>query len=208
MVRAMNELSHILIVGLGNPGDDYAGNRHNIGFMAADAIADVFGFAAFRRKYKGLMAEGKIDGRKVILLKPETFMNLSGGSVAELAAYYKIDTGRIIVIHDELDLPPGKMRVKVGGGAAGHNGLKSLDQHLPDQNYKRIRIGIGHPGDRDMVSNYVLSDFAKAEREGVAELVQAVAKHIPVLIGGQDELFMTKVAADTPQNEKQTKKEA
>lgn len=190
----VNELSHILIVGLGNPGDDYAGNRHNVGFMAVDAIAAAHGFGPFRRKFKGQMVEGKIDGRKVILLKPETFMNLSGGSVAELAAYYKINTARMIVIHDELDLPPGKLRVKMGGGAAGHNGLKSLDQHLPDQNYKRIRIGIGHPGDRDLVSGYVLSDFAKVEREGVAALVSAIAIHIPLVLSGQDELFMTKVA--------------
>lgn len=190
----MTELSHILIVGLGNPGDEYARNRHNVGFMVVDAIAEQFAFPPFKRKFKGMMVEGKIDGRKVILLKPETFMNLSGGSVAELAAYYKINTARIIVVHDELDLPPGKLRVKVGGGAAGHNGLKSLDQHLSDQNYKRIRIGIGHPGDRDLVSGYVLSDFPKAERDGIATLVTAVAAQIPLILGGQDELFMTRVA--------------
>jgi peptidyl-tRNA hydrolase, PTH1 family len=183
-----------LIVGLGNPGAEYEHNRHNIGFMVVDAIADTFGFGAFRRKYKGLMVEGKIEGQRVILLKPETFMNLSGTSVSELAAFYKIPCERMIVVHDELDLPPGKLRVKMGGGAAGHNGLKSLDQHLPNSNYKRVRMGIGHPGDRDLVSGYVLSDFPKAERESVSAQVDAVAKHFPLLLDGQDELFMTRVA--------------
>ncbi len=187
-------ITYILIVGLGNPGPDYAMNRHNIGFMAVDKIADEFGFGAFRRKYKGLMIEGKIDGRRVILLKPETFMNLSGSSVGELAAFYKIPCERIVVIHDELDLPPGKLRVKMGGGAAGHNGLKSLDQYLPNSNYKRIRMGIGHPGDRDLVSGYVLSDFAKVERDMIADQCAAVAQHIGLVLDNQDELFMTRVA--------------
>ena len=188
-------ITYTLIVGLGNPGPDYAQNRHNIGFMAIDKIADEYGFGAFRRKYKGLMVEGKIDGRRVILLKPETFMNLSGASVGELASFYKIPCERILVIHDELDLPPGKLRVKMGGGAAGHNGLKSLDQHLPNSNYKRIRMGIGHPGDRDLVSGYVLSDFAKTERDMIANQCADVATHIGLVLDNQDELFMTRVAA-------------
>jgi PTH1 family peptidyl-tRNA hydrolase len=187
-------MTYTLIVGLGNPGPDYAMNRHNIGFMAVDKIADEYGFPAFRRKYKGLMVEGKIDGRRVILLKPETFMNLSGTSVGELAAFYKIPCEHMVVIHDELDLPPGKLRVKMGGGAAGHNGLKSLDQHLPNANYKRIRLGIGHPGDRDLVSGYVLSDFAKTERDMIADQCTAVATHIGLVLDNQDELFMTRVA--------------
>lgn len=189
-------ITYTLIVGLGNPGPDYAQNRHNIGFMAIDKIADEYGFGAFRRKYKGLMVEGKIDGRRVILLKPETFMNLSGASVGELASFYKIPCERILVIHDELDLPPGKLRVKMGGGAAGHNGLKSLDQHLPNSNYKRIRMGIGHPGDRDLVSGYVLSDFAKTERDMIADQCGMVATHIGLVLDNQDELFMTRVAGD------------
>jgi peptidyl-tRNA hydrolase, PTH1 family len=192
-------ITYTLIVGLGNPGDEYAKNRHNIGFMAVDAIADLYGFSTFRRKYKGLMVEGKIDGRRVILLKPETFMNLSGTSVSELAAFYKIPCERMVVIHDELDLPPGKLRVKMGGGAAGHNGLKSLDQHLPNVNYKRIRMGIGHPGDRDLVSGYVLSDFAKSGRDMIADQCGLVAKHIGLVLDNQDELFMTKVAEGTQQ---------
>ena len=190
-------LTHILIVGLGNPGAEYDMNRHNIGFMAVDAVAREYTFGPFKRKFKGMMVEGKIDGRKIILLKPETFMNLSGGSVVELAAYYKITPDRIIVIHDELDLPPAKMRTKTGGGAAGHNGLKSIDQSLGSQGYRRIRIGIGHPGDRDQVSNYVLSDFPKSERDGVDDMVRAIAKHVTVMLNGDDELFMTRVADDT-----------
>ena len=203
----MTELQHILIVGLGNPGPEYEMNRHNIGFMAVDAVASEFGFGPFRRKFKGMMVEGKVDGRRVVLLKPETFMNLSGQSVSELASYYKIPTERMIVLHDELDLPPAKLRVKIGGGAAGHNGLKSLDQHLPNSNYKRVRLGIGHPGDRDLVSGYVLNDFPKADRDWLDIQMRAIAKHLPVLLNHNDELFMTKVAADMPQSEK-TKKEA
>lgn len=186
-----------LIVGLGNPGSEYEYNRHNIGFMALDAIADKFSLTNFRRKFKGQMVEGKIEGRKVVLLKPETFMNLSGQSVSELASYYKIPVGKMVVIHDELDLPPGKLRVKTGGGAAGHNGLKSLDQHLPSNEYHRIRIGIGHPGDRDMVSNYVLSDFAKADKPWIEDLCAAIANNITNLIDGKPELFMTRVAEAT-----------
>jgi PTH1 family peptidyl-tRNA hydrolase len=189
-------ITYTLIVGLGNPGADYAHNRHNIGFMAVDAIADLYGFGAFRRKYKGLMVEGKIDGARIILLKPETFMNLSGTSVSELASFYKIPCERMVVIHDELDLPPGKLRVKMGGGAAGHNGLKSLDQHLPNANYKRIRMGIGHPGDRDLVTGYVLGDFAKSERDMIAGQCTLVAKHIGLVLDGQDELFMTRAAGN------------
>lgn len=203
----MND-AHILIVGLGNPGAEYEMNRHNIGFMAVDAIANEFGIGPFRRKFKGLMVEGKIDGRRVILLKPETFMNLSGQSVSELASYYKITPDRMIVLHDELDLPPGKLRTKTGGGHAGHNGLKSLDQHLGSTDYRRVRLGIGHPGDRDLVSGYVLNDFPKADRDWLSDQMRAVAKHFKLLLDGSDELFMTKVAGDMPQPEKKTKKEA
>jgi peptidyl-tRNA hydrolase, PTH1 family len=196
----------ILIVGLGNPGDEYERNRHNIGFMAVDAIADAYGLTAFRRKFKGMMIEGKIDGRKVVLLKPETFMNLSGQSVAELTSYYKIPVGQIIVFHDELDLLPGKLRTKTGGGAAGHNGLKSLDQHLPSTDYRRVRMGIGHPGDRDRVTGYVLGDFAKSDLDWLEPQLDAVAKHIGLLLKDEDELFMTRVAADMPVEEKKKEK--
>ncbi len=202
-----NELSHILLVGLGNPGPEYIKNRHNIGFMAIDAIAHEYGISSFRKKYKGQMAEGKIDGRKVILLKPETYMNLSGASVAELASYYKITPDRIVVFHDELDLPFGKIRLKVGGGAAGHNGLKSLDQYLGNQNYVRVRIGIDHPGDRDMVSHYVLADFAKDESAALDDILSPLAKYLPLALAGDYELYMTRVAASMPAHLDNDKKE-
>jgi PTH1 family peptidyl-tRNA hydrolase len=169
-----------LLVGLGNPGADYARNRHNIGFMAVDAIAAGHGFGPWRGKFQGQVAEGRLDGEKCLLLKPATFMNESGRSVAEAVRFYKLDLGDVIVLHDELDLAPGKVRVKTGGGTAGHNGLKSLTRYLGND-YVRVRIGIGHPGDRAKVHSHVLKDFSRAEQEWVAPLLDAIASAAPHL---------------------------
>lgn len=184
-----------LFVGLGNPGDKYAKNRHNIGFMVIDEMARTYNFPAFRSKFQGQLSEGTIDGTKVVLLKPQTYMNLSGQSVAAAAKFFKIAPARIVALHDELDLAPGKMRVKTGGGNAGHNGLKSMQAHLGTADFMRVRMGIGHPGDKDRVSGYVLSDFAKAETEGVSLLVEAISDYAPLLIRGQENDFTSKVAA-------------
>lgn len=166
-----------LIVGLGNPGGKYSGHRHNIGFMVVDGIADKFGFPAYRSKFNAEVAEGRIGGDKVILLKPQTFMNESGQAVGKAANFYKIDPSRIVVFHDELDLKPGERRVKTGGGNAGHNGLKSIQAHLGTADFVRVRIGIGHPGDKDRVSGYVLSDFGKGEFADVFEpLIERLSK--------------------------------
>lgn len=171
-----------LIVGLGNPGAEYAGTRHNIGFMAADALHDKYGFGPFKSKFDGLIAEGKIAGEKIFLLKPETYMNLSGNSVVKAANFYKILPENIIVIHDDMDLPCGKIKVKNGGGAGGHNGLKSIDAAITP-NYNRIRIGVGHPaGSGEAVVNHVLSRFSKTDCELVGENINFVADSIDILI--------------------------
>lgn len=183
-----------LLVGLGNPGDKYEYNRHNIGFLAVDAIADTYGFPAYKKKFQGLMAEGHIEGEKVILLKPQTYMNNSGQSVGEAAKFYKIPLDRIAVFHDELDLGAGKIRTKKGGGNAGHNGLRSMDIHLNSNDYWRIRLGIGHPGDKAMVHNHVLSNFSKDELIWLKPLIEAVADHAPLMVQGKDNEFMSKVA--------------
>lgn len=183
-----------LFAGLGNPGDDHARNRHNVGFMAADSIADEHGFPPFRSKFQGEIAEGRIDGEKIALLKPQTFMNESGQSVAKAAKFFKIPPEHIVVFYDELDLEPGKIRVRKGGGAAGHNGIRSCVSHLGSPEFWRVRIGIGHPGDKRRVSGYVLSDFSKAEQEWAEPLLQAIAKNAALLIEGNDSDFMTRVA--------------
>lgn len=183
-----------LLVGLGNPGDKYEYNRHNIGFLAVDAIADTYGFPAYKKKFQGLMAEGHIEGEKVILLKPQTYMNNSGQSVGEAAKFYKIPLDRIAVFHDELDLGAGKIRTKKGGGNAGHNGLRSMDSHLNSNDYWRIRLGIGHPGDKAMVHNHVLSNFSKNELIWLKPLIEAIADHAPLMVQGKDNEFMSKVA--------------
>ena len=183
-----------LLVGLGNPGDKYEYNRHNIGFLAIDAIADTFGFPAYKKKYQGLMAEGSIEGDKVILLKPQTYMNNSGQSVGEAAKFYKIPLDRIAVFHDELDLAAGKIRTKKGGGNAGHNGLRSMDSHLNSNDYWRIRLGIGHPGDKAMVHNHVLSDFSKNDLIWLKPLIEAIGDYAPLMVQGKDNEFMSKVA--------------
>lgn len=183
-----------LLVGLGNPGDKYAGNRHNIGFMAVDAIARAYNIGPFKAKHQGLQAEGRIGEHKVVLLKPETYMNESGRSVGAAAKFYKIPPARIVVFHDELDLAPAKIRVKTGGGNAGHNGLRSMDAHLGTPDYVRVRMGIGHPGDKDRVHGYVLSDFAKAERNWLEPYIDAIADYVPLLLDGKETDFMSKVA--------------
>lgn len=187
-----------LFAGLGNPGGEYEGHRHNIGFMAADAIAAAHGFPAWRSKYQAQMAEGTLGGVKVILLKPQTYMNNSGQSVAAAAKFYKIPVARVVVFHDELDLAAGKIKVKQGGGNAGHNGLRSIEGHLGTPDYWRVRLGIGHPGDKDKVHNYVLGDFAKADRRWLEALLAAVAEHAPLLVGDASG-FMSKVAMDQQQ---------
>jgi PTH1 family peptidyl-tRNA hydrolase len=182
----------LLLVGLGNPGTRYAGNRHNIGAMALDAIARRHSIGPARKRFHGAAAEGAIGTAKVLLLMPHTYMNDSGRSVAEAAHFYKLGLPDIVVLHDELDLAPLKLRVKVGGGVAGHNGLRSITAHVGND-YKRVRIGIGHPGMKEMVQNYVLADFAKAEREGFATLCDAIADNAELLARGQDSSFQNKV---------------
>lgn len=186
-----------LLVGLGNPGGTYARNRHNIGFMAADVIVRRHSFAAWRSKFQGQWSEGTIDGEKVAVLKPETYMNLSGQAVAAAARFLKIANSDIVVLHDELDLPPGKVRVKKGGGAGGHNGLKSIDAHLGND-YWRVRLGIGHPGHKDLVTAWVLNDFAKADVSWLIPLLDAVAGELPLLLAGNEGAFMNRLAQAVP----------
>lgn len=183
-----------LLVGLGNPGAQYAGHRHNIGFMALDRIAAEHGFGPWGAKFKGLVAEGRLGGAKVWLLKPQTFMNLSGQSVQAAAAFYKFDPAEIVVFHDELDLAPGKCRLKQGGGHAGHNGLRSIIQHL-GEGFGRVRLGIGHPGRKDLVSGYVLHDFAKADADWLEDLMRGIAEGAPALVAGDGARFQNAVAA-------------
>ena len=183
-----------LFAGLGNPGDKYAKNRHNIGFMVVDAMARAHNFPAFRKKFSGEFSEGTIGDAKVVLLKPMTYMNESGQAVAAAAKFYKIPPARIVAFHDELDLAPGKIRIKTGGGNAGHNGLRSMQAHLNTADFVRVRLGIGHPGDKDRVSGYVLSDFAKVEKPWVDLLVSGVSDYAPFLANGRDNDFMTKVS--------------
>lgn len=187
-----NRQPSILLIGLGNPGKSYAANRHNVGFMALDEIAARHGFSRFSKKFQAEISEGTLDGRKLILLKPLTYMNLSGESVAAAARFHKIPPENIIVFHDELDLPPCKIRVKKGGGNGGHNGLKSIDAHI-GKDYWRVRIGISHPGDKDQVSDYVLSDFSKAEMKTVEPLLGEISHHLGLLIAGDEAGFMNKI---------------
>jgi peptidyl-tRNA hydrolase, PTH1 family len=175
----------LLFVGLGNPGRQYAKNRHNIGFMALEAIARRHGFCAARSRFQGLVAEGAIGGERVMLLQPQTYMNESGRSVGEAARFHKIGVGEIVVFHDELDLAPAKCRLKTGGGVAGHNGLRSITAHVGND-YKRVRMGIGHPGDKSLVHSYVLNDFGKSEEPWVEALCDALADNAALLIKGDD----------------------
>ena len=181
-----------LFVGLGNPGSKYAHNRHNIGFMAVGEIARRHGFAAWRRRFQGETAEGALDDERVILLRPLTFMNDSGRAVQEAASFFKLPAGEVTVFQDELELPPGKLRVKVGGGIAGHNGLRSISAHIGND-YRRVRLGIGHPGVKELVHGYVLSDFAKDERGWVEALREAIADNAALLATDRDSTFQNKV---------------
>ena len=182
----------LLFVGLGNPGERYVGNRHNIGFMAVQRIAKRHDIAPWRRRFQGVAVEGTIGGERVLLLLPGTFMNESGRAVAEAVHFYKLGLTDVVVFHDELDLPPGKLRVKTGGGNAGHNGLRSISAHIGND-YRRVRFGIGHPGDKDMVEPYVLQDFAKSERPWVEALCEIVADNADLLAKGEDASFQNKV---------------
>jgi peptidyl-tRNA hydrolase, PTH1 family len=182
----------LLFVGLGNPGERYAGNRHNIGFMAVQAIAKQHRIAPWRRKFQGVAVEGTIGAKKVLLLLPDTFMNESGRAVAEAAHFYKLEAGSVVVFHDEAELAPGKVRVKKGGGNAGHNGLRSITEHIGND-YHRVRLGIGHPGSKDMMESYVLQDFAKSERPWVEALCGIAADNVALLIEGKDSTFQNKV---------------
>ncbi|KFC61805.1 Peptidyl-tRNA hydrolase [Devosia sp. LC5] len=181
-----------LLVGLGNPGNQYSGNRHNIGFMAIDAVAREHNAGPWKTKHSALLSEASIDGEKVMLLKPQTFMNRSGDSVQQAAQFYKIAPADIIVLYDELDLAAGKVRVKVGGGNGGHNGLRSIDPQI-GLDYKRIRLGIGHPG-KEFVTHHVLGDFAKADQAWLDPLLDGIGKHIGLVLKGDDNGFMNKLA--------------
>jgi peptidyl-tRNA hydrolase, PTH1 family len=182
----------LLIAGLGNPGARHARNRHNIGFMAIEAIAAEHRIGPFRTRFQGALAEGQIGAERVALLMPQTFMNESGRSVGEAMRFHKLDGDAVLVLHDELDLAPAKVRVKVGGGNAGHNGLRSISAHIGND-YKRVRLGIGHPGDKALVYQFVLSDFAKAETAWVGAVCDAVARFAALLAQGQDASFQNKV---------------
>src|SRR5580704_13873947 len=181
-----------LLVGLGNPGAEYARNRHNIGFMAVDAVRSRHGIPPWRRRFHGVAAEGELAGERVVLLLPGTFMNNSGLAVAEAAHFYKIETGDLVVFHDEIELPPAKVRVKTGGGNAGHNGLRSISSHVGND-YRRVRIGVGHPGAKELVHAYVLNDFAKSERDWVEALCGIIADNAALLAKAEDASFQNKV---------------
>jgi len=183
----------LLIAGLGNPGAQYQNHRHNVGFMAADAISRRHSFSPWSKKFNALVSEGRLGGEKVLLIKPQTFMNLSGQAVGEAMRFYKLSPADLIVLYDELDLAPAKVRVKRGGGAGGHNGIKSIDAHC-GQDYRRVRIGIGHPGDKARVNPHVLGDFAKADHEWLDPLLDAVAENIGMLATGDESGFMNKVS--------------
>lgn len=188
----------LLFVGLGNPGAKYAGNRHNIGFMAVDAIARAYAFGPWKKKFRSEVCEGSINGVRTLLMKPQTFYNDSGHAVAEAARFYKIAQNEIVVFYDEIDLAPGRFRMKTGGGAAGNNGIRSISAWLDTDAYRRARLGTGHPGHADLVHGHVLSDFAKSEREGVDKLLDAIAKSAPLLAHGDDEKFQGEVMRLAP----------
>jgi peptidyl-tRNA hydrolase, PTH1 family len=182
----------LLLVGLGNPGARYVGNRHNVGFMAVQAIAKRHGIGPWRRRFQGVACEGPVGGERVLLILPGTYMNESGRAVAEAAHFYKLPPGDVTIFHDEIELPPGKVRVKIGGGIAGHNGLRSISEHIGND-YRRVRIGVGHPGHKDLVEHYVLSDFAKSEGPWVEALAGILADNVDFLVRGEDASFQNKV---------------
>jgi len=181
-----------LLVGLGNPGARHARNRHNIGFMAVDEIVGRYGFGPWRKRFQGRVAEGRVGGEKLLALEPQTYMNESGRAVGEALRFYKLEPEQAVVLHDEIDLKPGKVKVKLGGGPGGHNGLRSIDDHI-GRDYWRVRLGVGHPGDKELVHGHVLHDFAKADEDWLAKLLEAVAAELPLLIAGDERAFMSKV---------------
>ena len=196
-----------LLVGLGNPGEKYARNRHNVGFMALQMIAAEHRLAAWKRRFSGLVTEGEIGGARCLLLMPLTYMNDSGRSVGEAARFLKLNVGDVIVVHDEIDLAPGKLKVKAGGGVAGHNGLRSISAHI-DNDYVRVRIGVGHPGYKEAVAPYVLHDFHKSEFAWLDPMLEAMAKSAGNLVKGEPDRFMNEVARLTkPVDERKAKAE-
>jgi len=190
----------LLIVGLGNPGRRYAGHRHNIGFMAVDELHRRHHFSPWRARFEGETSEGEVGGEKVLLLKPATYMNESGRSAAQAIRFYKLSPGDVVVVYDELDLPPGKLRMKTGGGTASHKGLKSIEAHI-GKDFRRMRIGIGHPGAKDLVNGYVLHDFAKADRDWIEPLLGAISDNVALLAAGNDSTFMNRVHLATAAEE-------
>ncbi|MEL7402883.1 MAG: aminoacyl-tRNA hydrolase [Pseudomonadota bacterium] len=199
----------LLFVGLGNPGAKYARNRHNIGFMAVDRIAQDHAFDGWKSKFQGAISEGRFGSEKLLLLKPETFMNKSGQSVGEAMRFYKLEPEDVVVFHDELDLAPGKVRVKQGGGHAGHNGLRSIHGHI-GESYGRVRLGIGHPGHKDLVSHYVLSDFSKSDSEWLDLLMQGISDGAAELACGRNDKFLNAVSLRTapPRSSKKTQQKS
>ncbi len=183
----------LVLAGLGNPGAGYAGHRHNMGFMAVDAIASLHRFAPWRKKFQGDVAEGDIAGTRILLLKPMTYMNLSGQSVSAALAFYKLGPEALIVFHDEIDVLLGRVKVKAGGGHGGHNGIRDIMAHIGPE-FRRVRLGVGHPGEKALVHNHVLQDFAKQERELAGKVIEAVAAETPRLVAGDDGGFMSRVA--------------
>ncbi|WP_095090855.1 aminoacyl-tRNA hydrolase [Mesorhizobium sophorae] len=183
----------LLFAGLGNPGAKYANNRHNVGFMAADAIARRHSFSPWSKKFQGLISEGTLGGEKIVLIKPQTFMNLSGQSVGEALRFYKLELSALTVFYDEIDLAEGKLRIKTGGGAGGHNGIRSIDGHVGNA-YRRVRIGVGHPGVKEMVQHHVLGDFAKVDREWLEPLLDAIADNAAMIVKGDESGFMNKAS--------------
>ena len=197
-----------LLVGLGNPGKQYAFNRHNIGFLALDAVAEQYRFSPWRERFQGVIAEGSIGGEKILALKPATYMNLSGQSVGEAARFFKIAPPDVIVLHDEIELAPGKVKVKRAGGSAGHNGIKSIDEHM-GQDYWRVRLGVGRPDGKAQVKGHVLENFAKSDLDWLGPLLNAIADSAPLLVAGDENKFMTKIALQlNPPPEKPARKEA
>ncbi|MDO9414798.1 aminoacyl-tRNA hydrolase [Pararhizobium sp.] len=186
----------LVIAGLGNPGPKYANNRHNIGFMAVDAIQRRHSFSPWSKKFKAEISEGELGGERVLLMKPQTFMNLSGEAVGEAMRFYKLGPENVLAIYDELDLTPAKARIKTGGGHGGHNGIKSLDAHC-GREYRRLRLGIGHPGSKEQVHNHVLGDFAKVDRIWLEPLLDALANHADMLVKGEDSQFLNKLTLAT-----------
>lgn len=184
----------LLLVGLGNPGARYSRQRHNIGFMAVEAVARAYRFGPWRNKFAGLVSEGFLGDVKVLLQKPQTFMNRSGYAVADAARFYKLALAEIVVVHDEVDLAPGKVRIKTGGGVAGHNGLRSIAEQLGSRDFKRVRMGIGHPGHKDLVTGHVLGDFSADDREWVGRLLDAFVEAAPLLVAGDDAGCMNRIA--------------